>query len=204
MHKRMMLTSSYMQSSEADAADAKIDPENRFLWRREPRRLEGEIIRDAMLSVTGQLDERQFGPGTLDEGMRRRSIYFTTKRSKLIPMMQIFDQPEPLVSQGNRPATTIAPQALMFMNNPQVRQWSQSFAQKLAPAADKSLGDAVDMAYQLALSRPATDEELKNNVAFLEAEIASYQVERKPNARELALADFCQVVLSLNEFVYVE
>jgi hypothetical protein len=136
--------------------------------------------------------------------MLRRSIYFTTKRSRLISMMQIFDQPEPLVSQGNRTATTIAPQALVFMNNPHVRRWSQNFARKLTPAAEKSLGDAVDLAYQIAVSRPATDAERKNNIDFLVSQIASYEADKKPNAREAALVDFCQVVLSLNEFVYVD
>ena len=148
MHKQMMLTSVYQRSSEVVETSAKIDPDNRLLWRREPRRLEGEVIRDAMLAVTGQLDETQFGPGTLDEGMRRRSIYFTTKRSKLISMMQIFDQPEPLVSQGNRTATTIAPQALVFMNNPHVRQWSQSFARQ----AGSNRGEVAERRSRLGLS----------------------------------------------------
>jgi hypothetical protein len=203
MHKMMMLSSAYVQSDAVSESNLKIDPDNRFFWRREPRRLEGEVIRDAMLFVAGQLDTTQFGPGTLDESMRRRSIYFTTKRSKLIPMMQIFDQPEPLVSQGDRPATTIAPQALVFMNSPQVRAWSQSFARKLS-RFETSLGDAVDQAYQIALSRRPTEAEKKRNVEFLEAQIAAYKAESKPNASELALTDFCQVVLSLNEFVYAK
>ena len=90
-------------------------------------RLEAEVIRDQMLAVSGQLDSTMFGPGTLDANMKRRSIYFMIKRSRLVPMMQIFDSPEPLVSVGSRPATTIAPQALMFMNNRQVRSYARSF-----------------------------------------------------------------------------
>ena len=62
-----------------------------------------------------------YGPGTLDDDSRRRSIYFTVKRSKLMPMMVVFDAPEALVGVGERPTTTIAPQALLLMNNPQVR-----------------------------------------------------------------------------------
>ena len=75
-------------------------------WRFAPRRLEAEIIRDAMLAASGMLDRTMYGPGTLDEGHTRRSIYFMIKRSKLIPMLVIFDTPEPLVSVGRRPATT--------------------------------------------------------------------------------------------------
>ena len=100
-----------------------------------PRRLEAEAIRDSLLFVSGVLDTNMFGPGTLDEASRRRSIYFTVKRSRLIPAMQAFDAPEPLVSQGTRPTTTVAPQALMLMNSPQVRSWAAAFRQTLRSAA---------------------------------------------------------------------
>ncbi len=86
--------------------------------RRAPQRLEGEAIRDSMLAVSGLLDETMFGRGTRDESSRRRSIYFNIKRSQLIGSMVAFDAPEPLVSQGSRPTTTVAPQALMLMNSP--------------------------------------------------------------------------------------
>ena len=76
-----------------------------------------------------------FGPGTLDNGSRRRSIYFTIKRSQMIPAMQAFDAPEPLVSQGQRQTTTVAPQALMLMNSAQARSWAEGFAARFdAPA----------------------------------------------------------------------
>ena len=84
-----------------------------------------------MLAVSGELDHTMYGKGTLDEGMKRRSIYFFIKRSKLIPMMQVFDAPEPLVSVGGRPATTIAPQALFMMNNPLVIEQSRKAATRL-------------------------------------------------------------------------
>ena len=167
-------------------------------------RLEAEVIRDAMLAVSGQLDETMFGPGTLDQGMKRRSIYFMIKRSKLIPMMQLFDQPEPLVSQGDRPATTIAPQALMFMNNPHVRSYAQSLAKQLTEDSAESMEDAVTEAYLRALSRRPSESELADNVAFIESQSASYKNDGKSNAAELALTDFCQVLFSLNEFVFVE
>ena len=86
-----------------------------------PRRLEAEAIRDAMLAVSGTLDPTMFGPGTLDEAMRRRSIYFTVKRSQLIPMMILFDAPDGLAGSASRPSTTVAPQSLLLMNNPHVR-----------------------------------------------------------------------------------
>ena len=131
IRKLIMTSSVYMQDSQFDESKSQVDPEDRLLWRFSPRRLEAEIIRDAMLAVSGDLDATQFGPGTLDESMRRRSIYFFIKRSKLIPFLQVFDSPEPLASVGLRPSTTIAPQALIFMNNPRVREYAKSFAKKV-------------------------------------------------------------------------
>ena len=109
------------RNSRWDKSKARVDPDNRFCWRRPPHRLEAEVIRDALLAVSGTLDSRTYGPGTLDPASKRRSIYFTVKRSKLVPMMQVFDAPEALGGVGQRPTTTIAPQALLLMNNPNVR-----------------------------------------------------------------------------------
>jgi hypothetical protein len=204
LHKLMMLTSTYRQSAAARADGMKLDPQNELLWRHTPRRLEAEVIRDSLLAVSGQLDETMYGPGTLDEGHRRRSIYFTIKRSKLIPMMQLFDQPEPLISVGARPSTTIAPQALAFMNSPHVRGYAHAFAGKLNPVAEKSIGQAVELGYRTAIGRGPDAQELAAATGFVERQTASYTADGKANARQLALADFCQVLFGLNEFVYVE
>jgi len=204
LHKLIMTSGTYMQSSEFDQVDYAEDPENRLCWRFTPRRLEAEAIRDSMLAVTGTLDRRMYGPGTLDEGHNRRSIYFMIKRSKLIPMMQLFDAPEPLASTGRRPSTTVAPQALLFMNNPHVRRWVSNFAGVLQPAAEESLAAAVHEGYWRALAREPTAGEKRESVAFLQQQLDSYRAQGKPEALTLALTDFCQVLLSLNEFVYVE
>ncbi|KAF0180055.1 MAG: hypothetical protein FD161_1068 [Limisphaerales bacterium] len=170
---------------------------------RAPRRLEGEALRDAMLAVSGQLDATMFGPGTKDERSKRRSIYFTMKRSQLIGSMVVFDQPEPLVSQGARPTTTVAPQALLLMNGPQVREWAEAFARRVeADTPGTETPAQVNRAYLLALSRPANAKEQASAAAFLASQTASYEAEKKPNARQLALADFCQVLFGLNEFAY--
>ncbi|MBM3871358.1 MAG: DUF1549 domain-containing protein [Verrucomicrobia bacterium] len=170
---------------------------------RQPRRLEGESLRDAMLAVSGQLDTTMFGPGTKDERSKRRSIYFTMKRSQLIGSMVVFDQPEPLVAQGARPTTTVAPQALLLMNGPQVREWAEAFARRVE--AETSGGEVpaqINRAYLLALSRSATAKEQVSAAAFLASQTSSYVAEKKPNATHLALADFCQVLFGLNEFAY--
>jgi hypothetical protein len=204
IHKLIMTSSVYQRSSAPDAAKTAIDSENRLFWRQERRRLEGEVIRDALLAVGNQLDGRMYGPGTLDGTQRRRSIYFTVKRSQLMPMMQVFDAPEALAGVGERSSTTIAPQALMLMNDAIVRESALEFARRIQSAAKPDSNDLVRRAYLVAIGRsPDSTEEADTN-AFIAQQQASYAAARKSNAAELALADFCQVLFCLNEFVYVE
>ncbi|YCM43188.1 PSD1 and planctomycete cytochrome C domain-containing protein [Verrucomicrobiaceae bacterium 227] len=198
LHRDIMLSSTWLQSSAPSVEKSALDPDNQFLWRFSPRRLEAEIVRDSILAAAGQLDPQMFGPGTLNEDQRRRSIYFMVKRSRLIPMMQIFDQPEPLASQGSRPSTTIAPQALLFMNNPQVVKWAGTLATSITT---KNPDAAIRELYLRTLSREPTPDELTNNRAFIDAQSASYQGVK--NAQQLALADLTQVIFSLNEFIYL-
>ena len=109
IHRLIVTSAVYMQGDDFDEGRARIDRENVYLWRRAPRRLEAEPIRDAMLATAGRLDLRMYGPGSLTVEMPRRSVYFFIKRSQLIPMMMLFDWPEHLVSIGQRSVTTTAP-----------------------------------------------------------------------------------------------
>jgi hypothetical protein len=119
-------------------------------------------------------------------------------------MMQLFDQPEPLVSVGGRPSTTIAPQALAILNSPHIRGYAMNFAQRLLPALEKSPAEAVKQGYLMAIGRLPDDLETSSTIEFLAAQEKSYSAAGKPEPRKLALADFCQVLFGLNEFVYVE
>jgi hypothetical protein len=204
IHKLIMSSAVYMQDGKFDEAKAKADHENRLWWRVPPRRLEGEVIRDTLLAVSGELDPRMYGPGTLDEASKRRSIYFTVKRSKLVPMLQVFDGPDALGGIADRPTTTIAPQALHLMNNPHVRGYAKRLAQRVSPDAGTKSETAVTDAYRIALGRKPTKDELDDSTAFVERQAESYRKAGKGDGRELAVADFCQVLLCLNEFVYVE
>jgi hypothetical protein len=179
----------------------KIDRDNKLFWRNPSRRLEAEVIRDALLAVSGQLDPKLYGPGTFDEASKRRSIYFTVKRSKLMPMMVIFDAPEALSGMAERPTTTIAPQALHLLNNPRMRDYAKSLAQRAAPAPDTKLDVALRTAYKTTLAREPSPAELTDAVAFIEEQMTTYN---GADRRERALADFCQVLMCLNEFVYVD
>ena len=203
LHKLIMTSAAYSQSSQFDKEKAKADLANQYLWRFESHRVEAEIIRDSMLSVSNTLDETMFGPGTLNMGHKRRSIYFMIKRSKLIPFLQVFDSPEPLVSVGGRPATTVAPQALVFMNSPYVREYATNFAKQLL-GKNTTTEDIVKNGYWQALSRDPTPQELAATTGFIDAQTNSYTDEMEPNPRELAVTDFCQTLFSLNEFIYIE
>src|SRR5262249_2105726 len=204
IHKLIMTSATYMQSSRPDEAKAKVDRDNRLFWRRPPHRLEAEVIRDALLAVSGELDPKMFGPGTLDPNTKRRSIYFTVKRSKLIPMMTVFDAPEALGGVAQRPTSTVAPQALLLMNNPNIRHYAKSFAHRIAPDAKTPVEAAIKSAYLIALARQPSMEELADASAFAKQQADSYAADGKKDSRELALADFCQTLMCLNEFVYVE
>jgi mono/diheme cytochrome c family protein len=203
IHKLIMQSAVYRQTADVDEARLAVDRENRLLWHWPRRRLEAEVVRDSLLAVSGTLDLTMFGPGTLDAASRRRSIYFTVKRSQLIPAMQVFDAPDGLQGIGERPTTTVAPQALYLMNNPQAREYSRAFARRVESGA-ADVRAQVSAAYTIALARQPAAEESDDAVAFIERQAADYQSAGQPDAGELALADFCQVLMCLNEFVYVD
>jgi hypothetical protein len=200
--QRLIMTSAvYRQSGRFDEARARLDRENVFLWRQAPRRLEAEAIRDAMLQAAGLLDSRMYGPGTLDPNMRRRSVYFFIKRSQLIPMMMLFDWPEHLVSIGQRSTTTIAPQALLFLNSPQGRQYAEGLARRVQGRPPDT---AVQAAFRIALGRVPGEAEKRLALDFLARQESVHRGTGRGDAPQRALADLCQALLSMNEFVYVD
>lgn len=201
LHKLILTSSVYRQDNAFDEARAAIDRENVLLWRRAPQRLEAEPIRDSLLAISGLLDPQMYAAGTLDQNMRRRSVYFQIKRSGLVPMMMLFDWPEHLVSIGQRPTTTIAPQALMFLNSPQGRQYSEAFARRMAGPTPE---ETVKRGYQLAFGRDPRPEEEAAGVKFLAAQAAQYRTGGQADPEGLARTDLAQAIFSLNELVYVD
>jgi hypothetical protein len=201
LHRLMVTSAVYMQSSAYDESRAEKDRDNAFYWRRAPRRLEAEPIRDAMLAVSGQLDTRMYGPGTLDQEMQRRSVYFFIKRSQLVPMMMLFDWPEHLVSIGRRSTTTIAPQALLLLNNPQVRNCAERMAEDLARCPEQ---EQIARGYLLALGRGPRADELQLGVAFLKSQATAHRTAGHESPATRALTDFCQMLFAMNEFLYVD
>ncbi|HEX2489806.1 MAG TPA: DUF1553 domain-containing protein, partial [Blastocatellia bacterium] len=157
MHRLILLSNSYRQSSLFNEQAAARDPENRLLWRMNPRRLEAEPLRDSILAVSGKLNREMFGPGIYpridpdvvntgsrprwplnakdDQSTWRRSVYIFVKRSVLLPLIEVFDCPATVVSGPVRAVSTVSPQALALMNNEFVLQQAGFFAERIVKEA---------------------------------------------------------------------
>ena len=207
IHRLIATSAAYMQGNQEVPAGMKLDPGNRLLWRRSSRRLEAEAIRDALLAISGTLDRRPFGKGSLDQKTPRRSVYLTVKRSQLIPVLQLFDAPDAMQGIGSREESTVAPQALAMLNSPFVRDLANKLAKRVrnnskAPDSKTSLAETVSRAYRTALSRPATEAELQAMTAFVKRQATLRG--GKGDAEAAAFRDFCHVLLCMNEFIYID
>ena len=207
MHRLLMTSHAYQQAALKDAAKEKADPANALFIRRIPVRLEGEAIRDSLLAVGGLLDPQLYGPAVADDRSPRRSIYLRVKRSKLVGSMVSFDQPEPLASQGIRPTTTVAPQALLLMNSVLARSAAEALAARVARGVGVGapLESLLREAYTTALGREPAPEEARLAAGFLHEQAARTGDNAKTaaGAAPVGFAQFCQVLLQTNEFVYL-
>ncbi len=211
MHRLMMNSQLYQMSSDDNMADLGIDPENRYFWRMPRERVEAEVLRDEILAVAGTLDRKLGGPCIYpfiapdifqgsshrtwagkpddDPSTWRRSLYVFSKRSIRYPLFEAYDQPNLINTCDRRNRSTIAPQALLLMNNNFVITQAKYFAERLQKEAGADAGAQVDRAFLLALGRPPKPTERTASIAFIQA---------KPGR----LAEFCQAMFDLNEFAY--
>jgi hypothetical protein len=231
LHRLIMTSSVYLQDTTFDATKAKVDPDNRLLGRRRPQRMESEILRDAILAVSGELNPQMFGPAFKapvaaeaiqarnmtdpypkdlkdTPATRRRSVYMFHKRVVQQPLMQAFDGPDAQASCGRRENTTVAPQALALMNDKFIRARAVDFAQRVEKETGPETEAQVRQAWRFALGREPSTAELESGAAFVSAQIRQRSI-RDPGkltaeTRQLALADFCQAIFALNEFIYVD
>ena len=231
LHRLILNSTTYRQSTAPNDANNAIDSENLLLWRRRPQRLESEALRDSLLSVAGSLNTDMFGPSFKPpipgEAMqarnvkdpyprdvqdskesRRRSIYMFHKRVVQYPLMLAFDAPDAQVSCGRRINTTVAPQALALLNDPFVRLRSSELGRRLVREAGSNAEAQIRLAFQLGLARQPVNEELIISQSFL-SEQATARKQRDDKladdaATELALTDFCQMLFSFNEFIYID
>jgi hypothetical protein len=204
MHRLLMLSDAYQRASSPSSAQ---DPENTLFGRMNRRRLEGEVIRDSLLFVSGRLNLDMGGPGVFPpvpadilKGSRgwttsadpkdhaRRSIYIFNRRNLRFPFLEVFDAPDSNLSCPERGRSTTAPQSLTLLNAGEVLAAAKATAEQItrenpAPAAQ------VTALYRVALGRRPTDRELALATAFLQ---------KSP------LIELCRAVFNLNSFVYLE
>jgi hypothetical protein len=194
MHRMIMLSNAYQQSSDYQEAAAKVDPEDKLVWRFARRRLEGEVIRDSMLFAGNQLNLKMGGPGVfppLPPGVSmprstylnwktekdqaeasRRSVYIFVKRNLRYPMFETFDFPDTHEPCPRRYATVTPTQPLALMNDELVMEWSRALASRVLNDGGLSPEQQIERAYHLLLSRAPNTEESKSILDFLNEQSA--------------------------------
>ena len=225
LHRLIMLSATYQMSSvnESEAPKAELaDPENRLHWRMNRRRLEAEAMRDAVLSVSGDLDLTVGGTFMNAKSREyvnvdglapnydsnRRSVYLPIIRNCVYDVLQAFDFPDPGVLNGNRATTTVAPQALFMLNGKMVVDKALKMAQGLLSRTDLDDAGRVRAAYERAFARPATQPEIERALAFIRgySEVLAKQANapKEPGIQARAWQGFCQTLMASNEFIYVD
>jgi hypothetical protein len=209
INKLMMMSEAYQMASEFDnAANTKLDLENRYLWRYRPQRLEAEIVRDSMLAAGGNINLAVGGepifpfiPADILVGQYRgkwentpegpaawrRGVYVYRRRSLPYPMFDTFDHPDMNVTAGARNVSTVPTQALTLLNNPFVLSQAKWLADRVRQEASDPFSQ-IDLAYRIALARPATETEAKIGLDLIQKQ---------------SLESFTHVVLNLDEFMYM-
>ncbi|MBL9187322.1 MAG: PSD1 domain-containing protein [Opitutaceae bacterium] len=171
LHRAIVLSSTYRQSSEVQAAAATADPDNLLVHHFPRRRLEFEALRDTLLAASGALDLR--GGGLPDDLTKqpftvRRTVYGFIDRQNLPGMFRTFDFPNPDVSSAQRLATTVPQQALFMLNSPFAQEQARRLAQRPEVAAEKSDAEKIRALYRVLLQRSPDAEESRLALAFLQ------------------------------------
>ncbi len=206
MHQLMLLSATYQQSSQATPETLAGDPENSLFSRQNRVRLEGEVIRDSLLAISGRLDRRMGGPSVsppipfLVQSAKnwtasanptdcdRRSIYVFARRNLRFPFFEAFDAPDSNFSCPQRGHSVTAPQSLTLLNSEEVMAAAAATADRLR-CATASPKPQVEGAYRLVLGRPPTDPETRRAVDFL---------------KTAPLKELCRALFNLNAFVYAD
>jgi mono/diheme cytochrome c family protein len=208
LHRQIMASAVYRQQSRAVGAGARVDPDNRLLWRMNLKRLEAEAVRDGVLVASGKLDlavggkptmlkARADGMQDLLEGRGRRSLYVMSRRNHPYQFLQVFDFPTIQVNCTRRTRSATPLQSLAMLNDDFLVEAAGHMAER---APD------VGAAYRIALSRPPTGEEGRLATEYLDRQEGLYRLSNLggDEARRRARADLCQMLLASNEFLYVD
>jgi hypothetical protein len=216
IHRLIMNSAVYKQAASMKMAQAQHDAHNEYLWHRRPLRMEAEVIRDHMLSVSGALRTNMYGPSTSIGSRKepfkdtpdtwRRSVYLMSPRFNLHPVLKIFDLPDNTQSVGLRDISTTPSSTAFTLNAPFVWEQAKRFAQRVRDRVGGDPGRQIESAYRIALSRPPTVEEREIGLSFLgQRRAGSLEASKEPGSLDARspLVQYCHAVMSLNEFIYV-
>jgi hypothetical protein len=195
LHREIMLSAAYMQSSEPDVAKQAVDPDNRWMWRMNRRRLDVESWRDAMLAVNGTLKPQLGGASQelTDANNRRRTIYGTIRRRDLNDLLRLHDFPDPLTHSASRIPTTTALQQLFALNGPLLRQEAVLLAKRLEKDVPAGGEARIRRMYGVLFSRMPTERERVLGITYLG---------EKPTTE--AWSRYAHVLLGSNEFLFID
>lgn len=206
LHKLILTSQTYQQSSARRPAAAEIDPDNRLLWRMPIRRLEAEAVRDSILAISGGLKPEIYGeplPVAVNEGGvfgvegDRRSIYIQVRRTQPVTMLQAFDAPAMEPNCEQRVSSTVTTQSLAILNGEFVLAQAGVMAESVANEAETQ-PDQAKQAWRRAFGREPDASELASLESYLAKQTEMLKDERK------ALASLCQVLMGANEFLYID
>ena len=218
MHKLIMTSTAYRQSSRRDPEGGRADNDDAWYGRYPLRRLDAETLRDRMLFVSGRLDQTLFGrpvpviEDTVGQVLPandspRRSLYLEVRRTKPVSLLAAFDAPIMAVNCDRRMISTSAPQSLMLMNSEFVLNHAQALAKRLRSElpGKPDLSRTIAHAWQLVYDRPISEEERDWTRAFISEQLDALAKANASGDRELTvLTDLCQQLLTSNEFLYVD
>ncbi len=221
LHRLIMTSNAYQMSSAANERALAADPTNDLFWRVDMRRLSAEEIRDATLVVTGLMNTKTYGPSffpklspevlatqsrpgdgwgdSTAEEMARRSVYIYVKRSMVPPLLTVFDFPDVDISCEARFITTQPAQSLIMLNGDFANEQAAQLAERAVAEAGDEARTQVSRALELALNRPAADDEIDEGMSLVTRLTSKHDL----SPRE-ALRQWCLTVLNLNEFVYLD
>lgn len=226
MHRLIMTSNAYRQSSRFDPATHAEDPDNVLLSRMPMRRLEAEALYDSIVKVAGSYDPTPFGPPVeidvkpegevVAKGTKagwRRSVYVLQRRKTPVTILELFDLPPMSPNCVERRQSTVPTQALQMMNSDLLHQHSRYLGGRLIDEFGNDREKQIRALYLRALSRLATPQEIQQATADIDALTKQWMAHLaqeksdapvKSTAEWRALSDFCKAMLSSAEFLYVD
>jgi hypothetical protein len=199
LHREIMLSATYRLSSIHSPKGYATDPENRLLWQMNRRRLEVEAWRDALLSVSGNLDQATGGATVNldDSNNNRRTIYGAISRHSLNGLLRLFDFPDANVTSAVRTETIVPQQQLFVLNSDFFVNQAKALASRVEAEAGEKPEAKVNRVYQLLFGRDADQQELDIATAFLSRD-------NLKTAKLTRWEQYSQALLGSNEFLYVD